>query len=444
MKKVSIVGFGRFGKTLYRLIKDDFEVTVYTRNDIKLAGVVLSANTNTTKNISDIYKSEVIFYAVPISEFEEVISSHKKYFKDGQLLIDLLAVKILPAKIFEKYLKNSKIQVLLTHPMFGPDSAKNGFKGLSIILDKFKTDEATYSFWKNYFKSKNLLVVELSAEKHDRLGANSLGLTHFLGRLLEEFHMKPTKIDPVGAKKLLEIKEQVCNDTWQMFTDLQHYNPYTKDMRIKLGDAYDKLYNKLLPKQVDPNFITIGIQGGKGSFNEEAVFYYLKREGIEDYKIKYLYTSENVLSALHKGEIDRAQFAIHNSLGGIVMESVEAMARYKFKIVSHFAIIISHALMIRKDVNFGDVSTIMSHPQVFAQCKHTLLEKYPHLKQTSGEDELIDHAIVAKYLSEGKLQKNIATMGSKILAEIYNLKVVEDNLQDAKENYTSFMQVVRE
>lgn len=34
-------------------------------------------------------------------------------------------------------------------------------------------------------------------------------------------------------------------------------------------------------------------------------------------------------------------------------------------------------------------------------------------------------------------------MGSKVLAKMYNLKVVEDNLQDAKENYTSFLQVER-
>ncbi len=34
-------------------------------------------------------------------------------------------------------------------------------------------------------------------------------------------------------------------------------------------------------------------------------------------------------------------------------------------------------------------------------------------------------------------------MGSKILADIYGLKIIEDNLQDAKENYTSFLMVKR-
>lgn len=442
MKKVSIVGFGRFGKTLYRLIKDDFEISLFNRSKIQIDQKQLTKNTGIVINLSDIYSAEVIFFAIPISSFEKVIASHKKYFKKGQLLIDVLSVKMHPAKVFRKYL-DKNYQALLTHPMFGPDSSKDGFEGLPIVIDKFMSNDQNFQFWKEYFKSKGLEVIEMSAKQHDKMAASSQGLTHFIGRLLDTYGFKETEIDSLGTKKLLEIVEQTCNDTRQLFTDLQHYNPYTEKMRIKLGAIYDKLYNKLLPKQVNPRLLTFGIQGGKGSFNEEALQYYLKKENITRFKIKYLYTSENVMRALHKGDIDRGQFAIHNSVGGIVEESVQAMANYKFKIIEEFAIKISHALMIRKDAKFSEVTTIMTHPQVLAQCKDTLLRKYPNLKQISGEKELVDHAKVAKYLSEGKLPKNIATMGSKVLADLYDLQIIEDNLQDAKENYTSFLQVAR-
>jgi len=203
------------------------------------------------------------------------------------------------------------------------------------------------------------------------------------------------------------------------------------------------LYNKLLPQQKDPNFVTFGIQGGLGSFNEEAIFCYLKKAGITKYKIKYLHTSEKVLAALHSGEIDFGQFAIHNSVGGVVAESIQAMARYKFAIVEEFAIKISHALIIRKDADLKEVDTIMSHPQVFAQCQKTLAQKFPHLRQISGAGDLIDHAKVAQFLSQNKLPKNIATMGSKVLADLCDLKIVQDNLQDAAENFTSFLIVKR-
>lgn len=193
-----------------------------------------------------------------------------------------------------------------------------------------------------------------------------------------------------------------------------------------------KMKNKIL---------IIGIQGGRGSFNEQALDYYVKREGITNYRIKYLHTSEKVLKALSKNQIDRGQFAIHNSIGGIVGESIEAMGRYNFKIVDQFAIKIAHALMIRSDAKVSDITKIMTHPQVLAQCVSTLAEKYSKLKQTSGKGDLVDHAKVAKLLGDKRLPKSIATMGSKILAQIYNLKVVEDNLQDAKENYTTFLLV---
>ena len=190
--------------------------------------------------------------------------------------------------------------------------------------------------------------------------------------------------------------------------------------------------------------VIYGIQGGVGSFNEEAINYYLKREKIKNYSIKYLHTTETVLSELVAREIDYGQFAIHNSVGGIVQESIHAMAKYQFKIVGQFAIKIAHALMVRRDVKLTDIDTIMTHPQVLAQCKRKLTTKYKRLKKISGGGKLIDHALVAKHLSEGRLKKNIATMGSKILAKIYNLKIVEDNLQDTRQNFTTFLIVERQ
>ena len=116
----------------------------------------------------------------------------------------------------------------------------------------------------------------------------------------------------------------------------------------------------------------IGIQGGRGSFNEEAVNYFLKRNVIEDAQIIYFHTTEQVLSALSLDEIDRGQFAIHNSSGGIVWESIIAMGQYTFTVLEEFAIKISHAMMIRPDADYEDIDMIMTHPQVIAQGKKTL------------------------------------------------------------------------
>ena len=113
MKRISIVGFGRFGKTLYRLLKDDFAVVLYDINEISYDHTELTKNTPLAKDLKEIYKSDVIFYAVPIDAFEEVIRSHKKYFQRYHLLIDVLSVKMHPAEVFEKYLKGAQTQAIL-------------------------------------------------------------------------------------------------------------------------------------------------------------------------------------------------------------------------------------------------------------------------------------------------------------------------------------------
>jgi len=184
-----------------------------------------------------------------------------------------------------------------------------------------------------------------------------------------------------------------------------------------------------------------GIQGGKGSFNEEAIRYYFERNNLKDQEIVYLYRSEAVLQAIESKQIDRGLFAIWNAIGGLVDESLEAMSAHNFRLIERFAIKISHCLMKRKDVSFSDIHTVMAHPQVFAQCRTNLQQKYPQLKQVVGEGDLIDHAKVAEALAAGRLDQNIAVMGSKVLAEINDLDIVERDLQDASENYTTFLLV---
>lgn len=443
MKKVAIIGLGRFGSLLYEILKEDFEITVYSKNPDDYQKLKLTPNTYVAKKPKDVYQTgEVIFYAVPINEFENVIKSHKKYFKPEQLLIDVLSVKMHPKKIFNKYLKGSRTEALLTHPMFGPDSVRmQGLRGQPLIFDKFKSSASNYTFWKRYFQHKGLKIIELTATEHDKLAARSQGITHFLGRILEKFAMKPTPIDSLGSRKLLEVMDQTTNDTWELFRDLQNYNPYTKQMRLDLGKAYDALYNRLLPDRVDKQSIVFGIQGGKASFNEEAILTYIKNTKIKHYKIKYLYTSEKVLANLHSGNIDFGIFAIQNSVGGIVEESVYAMSNYKFRILEEIKIPVRHFLMKRKDTDFDKITAIMAHPQVFKQCSKTLAKRYQSLKQVSGTGDLIDTARAAKALSNREISTNTAILGPESLSDLYNLEIVAHNLQDDPTNLTSFLLV---
>ncbi len=439
---IAIIGVGRFGRLLADILGDDFDVLVHGRRPVEVPpGARYCA-----ASLEEALAADVVIYAVPISAFEAVLRAHLPVLlarPRPPLLLDVLSVKLHPQHVFEAVLP-PHVEAMLSHPMFGPDSvAALGLAGLPIVLDRFRASASSYEFWHAYFARKGLRVIELPADEHDRLAAYSQGVAHFIGRVLDEMQLRETPIDTVGTRKLLEIREQTCHDTWELFTDLQTKNPYTIEMRVALGRAVDAVYDRLLPDRVDADRLVVGIQGGRGSFNEQAALYYLGREKVDPYDLRYLHTTANVLQALHEGRIDRGQFAIHNSVGGIVHESIEAMQYHKFRIVEEFSIKIAHALMIHPDARLSEVDTIMTHPQVLRQCRLTLAEKYPRLRLTSGEGELIDHALVAERLARGDLPRTVATMGSRLLGEIHGLRVVEDDLQDATQNFTAFLWVQR-
>ena len=222
--KVGAIGFGRLGKLLITNLSKDFDLFVYDKEnkdkEIKNAGA-------TPVSLEEVCSAKIIIPFVPISEFENVIKEISPHVSKGTLVIDVCSVKLHPINIMKKYLKEN-IQILGTHPMFGPDSAKNTLMGLKIVLCKERISDHLYHQIKSYLNKFGLKVIEASAEKHDRDISSSLLLTHFIGRTLIDFEAKELEIDTTGYRRLMKILETVENDTWQLFQDMNTYNPYAK------------------------------------------------------------------------------------------------------------------------------------------------------------------------------------------------------------------------
>lgn len=189
--------------------------------------------------------------------------------------------------------------------------------------------------------------------------------------------------------------------------------------------------------------VRYGIQGGGGSFNEEALLHYFEQEGKDHYDIVYLYTAHKVLAALDRQEIDYGLFAIHNSGGGFVNESIQAIANFTFHYEQQITIPVEHFLMKKRGVPFASINTIMTHPQVLNQCANTLKTLYGHLTLTSGSGDLINTSGAAKALAEDDLPETIAVIGSPRLSQLYDLEIVDEYLQDDDENQTDFWLVSR-
>ena len=183
--------------------------------------------------------------------------------------------------------------------------------------------------------------------------------------------------------------------------------------------------------------IKIGIQGGKGSFSEEAANVFVKNHGIKNFEITYLISSNAVLDGIETGAVQFGVFAMENAQGGVVIESVEALAEYRCRIVEMFHITISQNLLARHGVLLGDITEIHSHQQALRQCKDYLSEHF-WTRPLIEED---DTAESARRLSEGELSETIGVVGSEYCAELYDLNIIEKDIHDLKHNLTLFLAV---
>ncbi len=224
---------GRFGAFWASRLAEHAGVSGFTRNQERVfpAGV---------KRISESELSgfDAVFLCCAISAVEEVLERIKPYIKPGTVVLDTCSVKIEPATQMQRILPED-VEVIATHPMFGPDSGRNGVQGLPIVYSPVRASEETAAKWYDFLKSMGLHVIEMTPDEHDQEAAFTQGVTHFIGRVLDQLKLQKSPIATVGYQKLQEIVEQTCNDPMQLFLDLQRHNPHTKEMRARLKKALD-------------------------------------------------------------------------------------------------------------------------------------------------------------------------------------------------------------
>ncbi len=233
--RIGVFGLGRFGAFWASLLAGSFEVCGYSRNPDRLTpqGV---------KRVSydELFSCQVIFLCNAISSMESVLNGMKNSLKPGTLVVDTCSVKVYPVSLMKSLLPDS-VGILGTHPMFGPDSGKDGVSGLPIVLCQERISDEQYVFWKDRFREMGLVLQEMTPEEHDREAAYTQGITHFIGRTLNELNLHESSMGTAGYARLLDIIRQTCNDPWQLFLDLQKYNPYTSQMRKDLHRGLEKM-----------------------------------------------------------------------------------------------------------------------------------------------------------------------------------------------------------
>ncbi|MFP4365380.1 MAG: prephenate dehydrogenase/arogenate dehydrogenase family protein [Spirochaetia bacterium] len=238
--KIGVYGLGRFGAFWAKLLSQKFTVSGYSRNSSR----------ETPKGVArvseeEVLQTDVLFLCVSISAMDTVTKQIAPMLKKGCLVVDTCSVKVHPVMVMKENLPDT-VDILGTHPMFGPDSGSNGVSGLPLVFSPIRMSEEREKYWLSLFRDfYQLKVFEMTPDEHDKEAAYTQGITHFIGRVLADLKLQKSDIGTVGYNELLKIIEQTCNDPFQLFIDLQKYNPHTFEMRRDLKTSINRFLDIL-------------------------------------------------------------------------------------------------------------------------------------------------------------------------------------------------------
>ena len=181
--------------------------------------------------------------------------------------------------------------------------------------------------------------------------------------------------------------------------------------------------------------IKIGVQGAPGSFTEQATHTFVERQKLTGIEIDYCISSEGVLSAVDNETVDYGVFAMENAQGGVVIESVKALAKYRCDILDMFYVMINQNLLTLPGVKASDITEIHSHQQALRQCRNFLADHFWSCPLVEEDDT----AQAAMRLQTGELPATTAVIANRACAEMYGLEIFQENIHDLKNNLTLFI-----
>jgi chorismate mutase / prephenate dehydratase len=177
--------------------------------------------------------------------------------------------------------------------------------------------------------------------------------------------------------------------------------------------------------------LRVGYLGPAGSYSHTASIYKFGQSA--DYEP--LVDIRSVLDEVSKGRCDLGIVPIENTLGGGVVETLDALVDSDVKVCSEILMAIHHNLLANCAIN--QIEKIYSKPEVFTQCRNWLAATFKEAKTVAEPS-------TAKAAQKAAKEPKSAAIGSTIAAELYGLKVVCESIEDTPNNVTRFFVVGRE
>ena len=209
-----------------------------------------------------------------------------------------------------------------------------------------------------------------------------------------------------------------------------------KVRRLNQGPLQDRCLEAVYRELMSGSFalekpLKIGFLGPKGSFSHLAS---IRKFGssVEHVPLTDIST---VFQEVSRGHIDYGLVPVENSIGGGVVDTLDAFLHSSAKICAEVLITIHHNLLAKEP--WEQIEKIFSKPEVFSQCRNWL--------SAMAKDLDVQPAASSSRAAElASQQTGVAAIGSSLAGELYGLHVLFENIEDNPDNVTRFFVIGRE
>ena len=184
-------------------------------------------------------------------------------------------------------------------------------------------------------------------------------------------------------------------------------------------------------KVIQDTITKVGYLGPMGTFTHQAALESFAKAGTQF--IPYNSTSE-IFDNVEKKIINYGIVPIENSFYGTVRETLDLLIEKELFIYGEVELRIVQNLIALKESEISLIKNIFSHPQAFAQTKSWLKSNLPNAN-------LMDISSTAEAMRRIKelADNSYAAIGTELAASIYDLKVLNSNIEDDPSNFTRFL-----
>ncbi len=254
------------------------------------------------------------------------------------------------------------------------------------------------------------LMIEVHHKPEEALsdGPQSLYPKQF-GRLIRDIYV----IAPVVGKQLIH--------------DYTGYN-------AENADSLSEVETQGIESGVSRKEKRVVYLGEQGTFSHKAAIQYFSSD-VQNYPVP---SFRDIFDHVKNGNADFGIIPIENSLAGSIHENYDLLLEYELFITGELSIRVIHNLIAHKESKLDDINQVFAPPPALQQCKR-FLDANPDMKMVPVNATA---SAVKSVLESGNLEA--AAIGSVEAAQLFDMSVLEEAIEDNPRNFTRFVVIERQ